>query len=110
MRSEDFLAQERGSRALLRAAIMAARIAGEEPIIAVDMKRKRLELALELGATEVILNRGADLPSRIARIPFDRLIRFYAFAAINEAKEDSRKVRTVKPVLRMDHAPAPRIL
>ena len=166
------------------AAVMAARIVGAEPIIAVDTKRKRLDLALELGATHAILNRRTDLPSRIARItgggvdyvleitgipsmyrwaveclrprgvvalfngesvtgslpegkravsiiegdsvpqrfipelierylegrfPFDRLVKFYDFAAINKAMEDSRKGRTVKPVLRIDHPPITQI-
>ncbi len=31
--------------------------------------------------------------------PFDRLEKFYRFAEINEAMDDSRKGRTVKPVL-----------
>ncbi|PKN65205.1 MAG: alcohol dehydrogenase [Deltaproteobacteria bacterium HGW-Deltaproteobacteria-15] len=158
------------------AAVMAARIVGADPVIAVDVKRKRLELALEFGATHNILNRRANIPSRIAkmtgggvdyvleitgspemyqvaveilnphgivatfaggsatgalpggrkeisiiqgdavpqrfipeliklyregRFPFDRLVKFYDFAAINRAMADSRKGRTVKPVLRM---------
>lgn len=166
------------------AAVMAARIVGAEPIIAVDTKRKRLDLAMELGATHAILNRRTDLPSRIARItgrgvayvleitgipsmyrsaveclhprgvvalfsgesvtgslpggkravsiiqgdsvpqrfiprlielylegrfPFDRLVKFYDFAAISKAMEDSRKGRTVKPVLRIDHPPITQI-
>ena len=159
------------------AAVMAARIVGADPIIAVDVKRKRLELALELGATHTLLNRRANIPARIADIagnsvdyaleitgspemyqaavealkphgivatfaggsandslpegkreisiiqgdavpqrfiprlielylngqfPFDRLVKFYDFAAINRAMTDSRKGRTIKPVLRME--------
>jgi len=158
-------------------AVMAARVVGADPIIAVDVKRKRLELALELGATHTILNRRANIPARIAKMtgggvdyvleitgspemyqvavealkphgivatfaggsatgslpggrkeisiiqgdavpqlfiprliklyreglfPFDRLVKFYDFAAINKAMSDSRKGRTVKPVLRME--------
>lgn len=161
------------------AAIMAARIVGADPIIAVDIKPKRLDLALELGATHAILNRRVDIPSRIAGItgdgldyvleitgstdmykpavevlkpqgtvaifsgesataplpggrrarsiiqgdavpqrfipkliqlhldgqfPFDRLVKFYDFGAINLAMAESRKGRTVKPVLRIGKA------
>lgn len=53
------------------AAVMAARIAGADPIIAVDIMPKRLELALELGATHAIENRGdrgAGLARRIEGI------------------------------------------
>ena len=47
---------------------MAARIAGANPIIGVDLKPKRLELALELGATHVINNRHDDVTSGITEI------------------------------------------
>ena len=47
---------------------MAARIVGANPIIGVDIKPKRLELALELGATHVIDNRHDDVASRITDI------------------------------------------
>ncbi|PKN25780.1 MAG: hypothetical protein CVU64_19185 [Deltaproteobacteria bacterium HGW-Deltaproteobacteria-21] len=153
---------------------MAARVVGADSIIAVDVKRKRLGLALELGATHAILNRRANIPVRVAKVtgagvdyvleitgspemyqvaveilnprgivatfaggsatgylpggrkeisiiqgdavpqrfipwliklyqqgrfPFDRLVKFYDFAAINQAMADSRKGRAVKPVL-----------
>jgi aryl-alcohol dehydrogenase len=158
------------------AAVMAAHIVGAYPVIAVDIEPKRLELALELGATHTILNRRADIPSRIAditgggvdyvleitgitrmykeaaevlnphgtvaiftgesvtdalpegrkavsiiqgdavpqvfiprlirlylegRFPFDRLLKFYDLNAIDKAIADSRKGRTIKPVLRI---------
>jgi aryl-alcohol dehydrogenase len=50
------------------AAIMAARIAGANPIIGVDINPGRLELALELGATHTINNRREDVASRISDI------------------------------------------
>ena len=50
------------------AAVMAARIVGASPIIGVDIKPKRLELARELGATHVIDNRHDDVASRIMDI------------------------------------------
>jgi len=50
------------------AAVMAARIVGADPIIAVDVKRKRLEIGLELGATHTILNRRANIRARVAKV------------------------------------------
>jgi aryl-alcohol dehydrogenase len=57
-----------GSGAVGLAAVMAARISGSHPIIAVDIVPHRLELALELGATHTIDGRGGDLLSRITGI------------------------------------------
>ncbi len=48
-----------GSGSVGLAAIMAARIVGAHPIIAIDIKPKRLKLALDLGATHVI-DSGVD--------------------------------------------------
>jgi aryl-alcohol dehydrogenase len=50
------------------AAAMAARIVGADPIVGVDIKPKRLKLALELGVTHAINNRDDDVASRIADI------------------------------------------
>ena len=165
------------------AAVMAAKIAGASPIIAVDVHDSRLELAKELGATHVfnakddamgkiralcpkglgyafdttginkviedlfallapkgvlgmvgasaptdmlnfneaefmgsgrtvmgILGGDSDLDGFIpemiryhleGRFPFDRLIRYFDFDAINEAIEASERGEVVKPVLRM---------
>lgn len=38
---------------------------------------------------------------KAGRFPFDRLVKFYPFADINQAFEDSRTGVTIKPVLRM---------
>ena len=38
---------------------------------------------------------------RQGRFPFDRLIKHYDFADINQAVEDSESGRTIKPVLRI---------
>lgn len=57
-----------GTGAVGLAAVMAARIVKANPIIGVDMKPKRLDLALELGATHVIDNRHDNVPSRISDI------------------------------------------
>jgi aryl-alcohol dehydrogenase len=57
-----------GTGAVGLAAVMAARIVGAGPIIGVDIKPKRLKLALTLGATHVIDNRRQDAVARIANI------------------------------------------
>jgi aryl-alcohol dehydrogenase len=57
-----------GTGAVGMAAVMAARIAGAAPIVGVDIKPRRLQLALELGATHVIDNRRQDVASLIAGI------------------------------------------
>ena len=57
-----------GTGAVGMAAVMAARIVGASPIIGVDINPMRLKLALELGATHAIDNRGEDVASRINEI------------------------------------------
>ncbi|HVO66962.1 MAG TPA: NAD(P)-dependent alcohol dehydrogenase [Syntrophales bacterium] len=57
-----------GTGAVGLAAVMAARIVGADPIIGVDIKPKRLKLAIELGATHVIDNRYGKTGSRITDI------------------------------------------
>jgi aryl-alcohol dehydrogenase len=57
-----------GTGAVGLAAVMAARIVGANPIIAVDINPLRLELALELGATHTIDNRGEEIASHITDI------------------------------------------
>ena len=39
---------------------------------------------------------------RQGRFPFDRLVRYYPFAAINQALHDSEHGAAIKPILRMD--------
>ncbi len=50
------------------AAVMAAKIAGAETIVGVDIVPKRLRLARELGATHTIDSRRANVAARIAKI------------------------------------------
>ena len=57
-----------GTGAVGLAAVMAARIVGASPIIGVDIKLKRLKLAVELGATHVIDSRRDKAGSRITDI------------------------------------------
>jgi len=54
-----------GAGAVGLAAVMAARVVGADPIIAVDITDSRLRLALELGATHVIDSRTADVAAGI---------------------------------------------
>ena len=50
------------------AGLMAARIAGCDPIIAVDRLPSRLALARELGATHTLESRGAETLAEIRKI------------------------------------------
>ncbi len=50
------------------AAVMAAHLVGASPIIGVDQKPKRLQVALQSGATHVINNRREDIAGRISEI------------------------------------------
>ena len=50
------------------AGLMAARIAGCDPIIGVDRLPSRLALARELGATHTLESRGAETLAEIRRI------------------------------------------
>ncbi len=173
-----------GVGAVGSSALMAAKIVGAYPLIAVDLHDSRLELAKELGASHVINAGKEDVVARIHEItggganyavettsvpavaiqsihalraqgvsaivgvtpetninifqdllaqgksivgviegdsvphvfipqlidyykqgkfPFDKLVKFYEFDAINEAFDDSAKGTTVKPILRMNH-------
>ncbi|MEZ0342009.1 NAD(P)-dependent alcohol dehydrogenase [Mycobacterium sp. pV006] len=57
-----------GTGAVGLSAIMAAKVAGAGPIIAVDINAERLELARELGATDIIVSGDADLTEQIRAV------------------------------------------
>ncbi len=57
-----------GTGAVGLAAVMAARLAGAAPIIGVDIKPGRLELALELGASHVIDSSREEVVPRVRAI------------------------------------------
>ncbi len=58
-----------GAGAVGMSAIMAAKIAGCDKIIAIDLVPSRLEMALEMGATHVINGKEcADVPAKIKEI------------------------------------------
>jgi len=60
-----------GSGAVGLSAVMAGRLTGAAPIIAVDIKPSRLKLALELGATHVIDGRKSDVAAALRKIAPD---------------------------------------
>ncbi|MCK9294467.1 MAG: NAD(P)-dependent alcohol dehydrogenase [Desulfobulbaceae bacterium] len=57
-----------GTGAVGLAAVMAAALAGAGPIIGVDLNPRRLELALELGATQVINSSREEAAARLRAI------------------------------------------
>lgn len=57
-----------GTGAVGLSAVMAAHLVHADPIIGVDLKPKRLKLALKLGATHMIDNRRQDIVTRITDI------------------------------------------
>ncbi|MDF2506177.1 MAG: alcohol dehydrogenase [Microbacterium sp.] len=57
-----------GTGAVGSGAIMAGRVAGCAKVIAVDIHESRLELARELGATDIINTTSADLTEEIMRL------------------------------------------
>ena len=57
-----------GAGGVGQAAVMAAHMAGAYPIIAVARNPKRLELALELGATHTVNAATEDVPARVMEI------------------------------------------
>ncbi|MDT2007453.1 NAD(P)-dependent alcohol dehydrogenase [Rhodococcus opacus] len=57
-----------GAGAVGMSAVMAARVAGASRIIAVDLHPNRLDLALELGATDVIEGAAADVARQIRKL------------------------------------------
>jgi aryl-alcohol dehydrogenase len=65
-----------GSGAVGLAALMAARMAGAAPIVAVDIVASRLDLARELGATHVIDAREHEIGSRLRKLvgPVDNAV------------------------------------
>ena len=57
-----------GTGAVGLAAVMAGRLVGAGRIIGVDIRPKRLQLALQLGASHAIHNHRQNIASRIARL------------------------------------------
>jgi aryl-alcohol dehydrogenase len=57
-----------GTGAVGLAAVMASHLVRADPIVGVDIKPKRLKLALKLGATHVVDNRYQDVTARIIDI------------------------------------------
>jgi len=89
--------------------ILAASAAGTEltlDVVSFMSSSKALRGIVEGDAVpDVFIPRLIEL-YRQGRFPFDKLIRFYDLADINQALEDSERGTTVKPVIRMTRAQA----
>lgn len=57
-----------GAGAVGLAAVMAAKLAGAGKIVAIDMQRQRLDIALQLGATDAVEASGGDLAGQLKDI------------------------------------------
>lgn len=77
------------------AAVMAASIVGAGPIIAIDKNPRRLDLALELGATHVIDSRSGDISSSLAHIAGHGVD--YALEVTGDSTMHRLAVAAVKP-------------
>jgi aryl-alcohol dehydrogenase len=77
-----------GTGSVGMAAIMAAKIAGANPIIAVDVNEERLALAKELGATHAF-NAREDAPGRIRELVPQGLGYAFDTTGINKVIEDA---------------------
>ena len=78
-----------GTGAVGLGAVMAAKIAGANPIIAIDIHDNRLALALELGATHAINGKNEDAASRIAEIAPQGLAYAFDTTGINRIIESA---------------------
>lgn len=107
-----------GCGAVGLSAIMAAKVAGCDPIIAVEIKPERQALATELGATHVVdptklddivaeiqgitqigVNYSVETTAIEAVATQAMLIRTYPFTEINQAIEDAESGAATKAVL-----------
>ena len=80
-------------------AMMAARVSGAAPVIAVDAVRSRLDKALELGADAAFNAREVDIVSEIVKLTIDGpnavIICVRDGAVLNQAVEMSRRGSTI---------------
>lgn len=88
------------------AAVMAARIAGADPIIAVDVNDARLALALELGATHAF-NAKDDAPAKIRELCPAGLGYAFDTTGINSVIEQAWSLLAPKGVVGMVGASDP---
>ena len=88
------------------AAIMAAKIAGANPIIAVDVNDDRLALAKELGATHTF-NAKDDAIGKISELCPKGLAYAFDTTGINKVIEDAFSLLTFKSVLGIVGASSP---
>jgi Zn-dependent alcohol dehydrogenase len=76
-------------------AVMGARLAGAEPIIAVDVDAAKLELAQQLGATRVILARRDDVVDAVRSEVPDGVD--YAIEAVGGAQTLQQAIACLRP-------------
>ena len=57
-----------GAGAVGLSAVMAAKVVGADPVICVDLNESRLQMAQELGATNILDAREGELPRRVREI------------------------------------------
>jgi aryl-alcohol dehydrogenase len=88
------------------AAIMAAKIAGADPIIAVDINDARLALALELGATHAF-NAKDDAPARIRALCPSGIGYAFDTTGINSVIEQAWGLLAPKGIVGMVGASSP---
>ncbi|MGF1427158.1 NAD(P)-dependent alcohol dehydrogenase [Kitasatospora sp. LaBMicrA B282] len=113
LRDLDRILETSGDLRALRTAVAALAVGGVLGVVGAPPKGTELGLdvpqLLDRGPRIVGINQGASLPRqflpalielhRAGRFPVDRLVRSYPFEQIEQAAEDARAGRTVKPVL-----------
>jgi aryl-alcohol dehydrogenase len=92
----------RGTCAMVGGAKMTAMLKANHPDVLLQGKRV-IGVLGGGGQTPQFLESLMEL-QRQGRFPLEKLVRFYEFADINRAIDDSDEGTTVKPVLRMAHA------
>jgi aryl-alcohol dehydrogenase len=116
----DFTLDTTGNPQVIRQAVAALGPSGACGILGASPEGATLGAAIDdvLGGSKSIrgIIEGDSVPDlfipklielfREGRFPFDRLVRFYDFEAINQAVRDSEAGTTVKPILRIS-APVP---
>jgi aryl-alcohol dehydrogenase len=105
----DFVVDTTGDPELVRLAVAALKPKGRVALLTGDMETRTFaegRKAFGVIQGDAVLQRF--IPKlielyRAGRFPFDRLVKFYPFAAINRAIADARKGDTIKPVLRINN-------
>lgn len=114
----DFAMDSTGNLTVVRQAVDALRSMGVCAFVGASRAGSELKLDVNdvMNGCKTVMGviEGRSVPDLLipqlidlhlqGRFPFDRLVKFYDFEAINEAAEDSEKGKTIKPILRMSAA------